>query len=183
MRRIVTGLGLLVVVAAATAAAAQTDTWKEYAYPDDGFAISAPSEPEVTSQPIYVAGGTADAHVYTIAAWPDKALMLFIFQRDRADRRTTAQFHQQAREGSLGAVNGKLRKRSDVTLGKFAGVELEFEAQHPNLDTHTHQVRSRYFVVGRKIYHLIAIAPLDGSFPDDADRWFKSFRLTTAADN
>ena len=56
MRRIVTGLGALVVVAAATAAAAQTDAWKEYVYPDDGFAISAPSEPEVTSQPIYVAG-------------------------------------------------------------------------------------------------------------------------------
>jgi hypothetical protein len=182
MRRIVTGLGLSVVVAVVTAAA-QSDTWKEYVYRDDGFAISAPSEPEVTSQPIYVAGGTADAHVYTIADWPNTALMLFIFQRDRADRRTTAQFHEQAREGSLGAVNGKLRKRSDLTLGKFAGVELEFEAQHPELDTHTHQVRSRYFLVGRKIFHLIAIAPLDGSFPDDADRWFKSFRLTTAADN
>jgi hypothetical protein len=183
MRRIVTGLGLLVLIAAATAAAAQTDTWKEYVYPGDGFAMSAPSEPEVTSQPIYVAGGTADAHVYTIAAWPDTALMLFIFQRDRADRRTMAQFHEQAREGSLGVVNGKLRKRLDVTLGKFTGVELEFEAQHPELDAHTHQVRSRYFVVGRKIYHLIAIAPLDGPFPEDADRWFKSFRLTGAADN
>jgi hypothetical protein len=182
MRRIVTGLGLSVVVAVAMAAA-QTDTWKEYEYPDDGFAMSAPSEPVVTSQPIYVAGGTADAHVYTIAAWQDTALMLFIFQRDRADRRTMAQFHEQAREGSLGVVNGKLRKRSDLTLGKFAGVELEFEAQHPELDTHTHQVRSRYFVVGRKIFHLIAIAPLGADFPNDTDRWFKSFRLTTVGNN
>jgi hypothetical protein len=182
MKYFVTVLGLSMALAFA-AAAAQTDNWKEYVYRDDGFAMSAPSEPEVTSQPIYVAGGTADAHVYTIAAWPDIALMLFVFQRDRADRRTTAQFHEQARDGSLGAVNGKLRKRSDVTLGKFVGVELEFEAQHPDLDTHTHQVRSRYFVVGRKIFHLIAIAQLDGPFPEDADRWFKSFRLATPADN
>jgi hypothetical protein len=70
-----------------------------------------------------------------------------------------------------------------LTLGKFAGVELEFEAQHPELDTRTHQVRSQYFVVGRKIFHLIAIAPMDAPFPDEAERWLKSFRLTTAADH
>jgi hypothetical protein len=182
MKHIVTGLGLSIAFALSTAAA-QTDNWKEYVFNDDGFAISAPSEPELTSQPIYVAGGTADAHVYTTAVVPGTALMLFVFQRDRADRRTTAQFHEQARQGSLDSVNGKLRKRSDLTLGKFAGVELEFEAQHPELDTRTHQVRSRYFMVGRKIFHLVAIAPIDTTFPEDADRWFKSFRLTTAADH
>ena len=60
--------------------------------------------------------------------------------------------------------------------------EFEFEAQHPELDTKTHQVRSRYYVVGRKMYHLLAIAPIGEPFPNDADRWLKSFRLTTAGD-
>ncbi|MGA9037692.1 MAG: hypothetical protein WB505_18990 [Pseudolabrys sp.] len=180
MKHFVTGLGLSIAFALSTAAA---QTWKEYVFNDDGFAISAPSEPELKSQPINVAGGTADAHVYTTAVAPDIALMLFVFQRDRADRRTTAQFHEQAQQGSLDAVNGKLRKRLDLMLGKFAGVELEFEAQHPELDTRTHQVRCQYFVVGRKIFHLIAIAPMDAPFPDEAERWLKSFRLTTAADH
>jgi hypothetical protein len=181
MRLIVAGLGML--VALAMTAAAQTDSWKEYVYDDDGFGIWAPIEPEFAAQPIYVAGGTADAHVYTSVAAPDTALMLFVFQRDRADRRTAAQFREEAREGSLDAVKGKLRRRADVTLGKFAGVELEFEAQHPELDTHTHQVRSRYYLVGRKVFHLIAVAPIDAPFPADADRWFNSFRLTSATDN
>ena len=182
MKHIVTGLVLSMAFALVTGAA-QADTWKEYVFDDDGFAVSAPSQPELTSQPIYVASGTADAHVYTTAAGSDTALMLFVFQRDRADRRTTAQFHEQARQGSLDPVNGKLRRRSDLKLGKFAGIELEFEAQHPELDTRTHQVRSRYYMVGHKIFHLIAIAPIGAPFPDDAERWFKSFRLTTAADN
>src|SRR5262252_7888583 len=181
MKPIITGIGLL--IALASGASAQTDSWKEYVFNDDGFTISAPSEPELTSQPINVAGGTADAHVYKTAVGSNTALMLFVFRRDRADRRTAAQFHEQARQGSLDAVNGKLRRRSDLKLGKFAGVELEFEAQHPELDTRTHQVRSRYYIVGRKIFHLIAIAPISAPFPDDAERWFKSFRLTTAADN
>src|SRR5262249_61241417 len=59
MKHFFTGLGLSTALAFATAAA-QTDTWKEYVYRDDGFAISAPSEPELTSQPIYATGGTAD---------------------------------------------------------------------------------------------------------------------------
>ena len=181
MKRIVTALGCAMALSLATAAA-QTDSWKEYVYDDDGFAMSAPAEPTVTTQPIYVVGGTADAHIYTIADGPDTAFMLFIFERHRSDRRSASQLRQQARQWALDSVNGKLRKQSDVELGKFRGTELEFEAQHPDLDAKTHQVRSRYYTVGRKIYHLIAIAPLDQPFPADADQWFKGFRLIGETD-
>ena len=181
MKRIVTALGCAMAFTLVTAAA-QTDTWKEYVYNDDGFAMSAPAEPTLTTQPIYVVGGTADAHIYTVAVGPDTAFMLFIFERHRKDRRTTSQLRQQARQWALDSVNGKLRRQSDVELGKFRGTELEFDAQHPELDTKTHQVRSRYYTVGRKIYHLIAIAPIDQPFPAEVEQWFNGFRLTNEAD-
>jgi hypothetical protein len=180
MKRMLAGLGFALALAFATAAA-QTDTWKEYVYNDDHFAMSAPAEPTVTSQPIYVVGGTADAHIYTIAAGPDTAFMLFIFERHRKDRRNTSQLRDQSRQWALDSVNGKLRGESEVTLGKYRGTELEFEAQHPELDT-SHQIRTRYFTVGRKIYHLIAIAPVGEPFPADAERWLNGFRLTEGAD-
>jgi hypothetical protein len=183
MKQIVAGLGSFVLLALVTTAVAQTDSWKEYTYTSDGFAISAPAEPTRSSQPIYVSGGTADAHTYTSAAGSKTALMLFVYERHRSDRRSLQQIHAHAQEGALGSVNGKLRARSELTLGKYQGAELEFEAQHPDLDAKTHQVRSRYYVVGRKMYHLLAIAPIGEPFPTDADRWFKSFRLTTAADH
>ena len=56
MKPIITGIGLL--IALASGASAQTDSWKEYVFKDDGFTISAPSEPELTSQPINVAVGS-----------------------------------------------------------------------------------------------------------------------------
>jgi hypothetical protein len=183
MKHMVAGLGSLALVAAVTTSLAQTDSWKEYVYTGDGFAIAAPSEPARNAQPIYVTGGTADAHVYTSAAGSNAALMLFVFERHNTDRRSIQQIHAQAQDGALGPVKGKLRARTELALGKYRGAELEFEAQHPDLDTKTHQVRSRYYVVGRKIYHLMAIAPVEEPFPTDADRWFKSFRLTTAADH
>lgn len=100
MKRIVTALGCAMALTLVTAAA-QTDTWREYVYSDDGFAMSAPTEPTLTTQPIYVVGGTADAHIYTIAAGPDTALMLFIFERHRKDRRSASQLRQQARQWAL----------------------------------------------------------------------------------
>jgi hypothetical protein len=182
MKQIVAGLGSFALFVLVTTAVAQTGNWKEYVYTGDGFAITSPAEPARSSQPIYVVGGTADAHIYTSAANSNTALMLFVYERHSKDKRSLQQIHAQAQEGALGSVNGKLRARSDLALGKYQGAELEFEAQHPELDTKTHQVRSRYYVVGRKMYHLLAIAPIGEPFPTDADRWFKSFRLTTAAD-
>jgi len=183
MKHIVAGLGSLAVLVVAAASLAQTDGWQEYVYTGDGFAIAAPSEPARNAQPIYVTGGTADAHVYTSAAGSNAALMLFVFERHNNDRRSVQQIHAQAQDDALGPVKGKLRARTELALGKYRGAELEFEAQHPDLEMKTHQVRSRYYVVGRKIYHLLAIAPVGEPFPTDADRWFKSFRLTTAADH
>ncbi|MBV8745169.1 MAG: hypothetical protein JO134_09030 [Xanthobacteraceae bacterium] len=183
MKHIVAGLGSLAVISVVTAALAQTDSWKEYVYTGDGFAVAAPAEPVRSSQPIYVTGGTADAHIYTSEAESNTALILFVYDRHNNDRRSIQQIHAQAQEGALGPVKGKLRARKELALGKYQGAELEFEAQHPDLDTKTHQVRSRYYLVGRKIYHLLAVAPIGEPFPSDADRWFKSFRLTTVADH
>ena len=182
MKHIVAGLSSFALFVLVSAAVAQTDTWKEYVYTGDGFAIAAPAEPARNSQPIYVMGGTADAHIYTSAANSNTALMLFVYERHSKDKRSLQQIHAQAQEGALGSVNGKMRTRSELALGKYQGAEFEFEAQHPELDTKTHQVRSRYYVVGRKMYHLLAIAPIGEPFPNDADRWLKSFRLTTAGD-
>lgn len=178
MKRIVAGLGCIMALAF-TPAAAQTDSWKEYVYTDDGFAMSSPAEPTVTSQPIYVVGGTSDAHIYTIAAGPDTAFMLFIFERSRRDRRSTAELREQARQWAVDSVNGNLRGETEITLGKFRGAELEFDAQHLDQDDKAHQVRTRYYVVGRRIYNLIAIAPIDEPFPVDAERWLNGFRLTS----
>jgi hypothetical protein len=135
MKHVVAGLGSLAVLVVAAASLAQTDGWKEYVYTGDGFAIAAPSEPARNAQPIYVTGGTADAHVYTSAAGSNAALMLFVFERHNNDRRSVQQIHANAQDDALGPVKGKLRARTELSLGKYRGAELEFEAQHPDLDT------------------------------------------------
>ena len=109
MKHIVAGLSSFALFVLVSAAVAQTDTWKEYVYTGDGFAIAAPAEPARNSQPIYVTGGTADAHIYTSAANSNTALMLFVYERHSKDKRSLQQIHAQAQEDALGSVNGKMR--------------------------------------------------------------------------
>src|ERR1700731_1766306 len=69
MKRLV--IALCGLIALGTTAVLAETPWQEYVYADDGFAISAPAEPSPEQFPVYVFGGTANAHVYSIAAGND----------------------------------------------------------------------------------------------------------------
>jgi hypothetical protein len=178
-RLVVAFCGLIAL--GATAALAETP-WQEYVYADDGFAISAPAEPSQEQFPIYVVGGTANAHVYSIAASGDSEFMVYIFKRHPDDKRSEVQFHEHAQQGAVGAVKGKLHAKSELALGNYRGAEMEFESQHGEADRKNHHVRSRYYLVGRLVYHLMAVAPVGQPLPADTNRWFASFRLIKTAD-
>jgi hypothetical protein len=121
MKHVVAGLGSLAVLVVAAASLAQTDGWKEYVYTGDGFAIAAPSEPARNAQPIYVTGGTADAHVYTSAAGSNAALMLFVFERHNNDRRSVQQIHANAQDDALGPVKGNCAPGQSCRSGNIEG--------------------------------------------------------------
>jgi hypothetical protein len=164
------------LISLAAVAAAQTP-WQEYVYANDGFAIMAPAEPLQEQLPIYVFGGTANAHVYSIAAGNGSEFVVYIFRRHPGDKRSQQQFHEHAQHGALDSVKGKLHGKSALVLGDYRGAELEFESQHPEMDKKNHHVRSRYYLVGRKVFHLMAVAPSGQPFPPETDRWFQSFRV------
>jgi hypothetical protein len=158
-------------------AAAQDNAWKEYAYPEDDFAISAPAEPKLDKETIRVVGGTSAAHIYSVAAGDSGAFMVFVYLRHRLDRRGEKEVQDQAREGALRSVNGKLTAQSEAAIGIYRGSQIELDSQHPEIARKNHHIRNRFYVVGRRLYQLMAIAPSGQALPADTDRWFKSFRL------
>jgi hypothetical protein len=167
---------------AAPAPAAAAPAWKEFVFRDNGFAISGMAEPKLERRPIYVVGGTSEAFIYTAPVDDEAVFMVFVFERAAKDRRSDAKVRTDAAKDAVEAVNGKLKSRSTVALGRFRGVELDYDAEHPEFDMKKQRVRDRLYVVGRKLYHLMAIAPVGTKFPEETDKWFKSFRLTTADD-
>src|SRR5215471_4789447 len=56
------------IIAATLAAAAQAaqNEWKQYPYPSDGFAVSAPAQPEFSKQDKPTQAGNVEVHYYAI---------------------------------------------------------------------------------------------------------------------
>jgi hypothetical protein len=175
MRKLIVATGML--VGWAVAAAAQDAAWKEYVYPEDDFAVSAPAEPKLEKQTIRVVGGTSSAHIYSVSAGERGAFMMFVYLRHRTDRRSEKEVQEQARAGALRSVNGKMTAQSELALGIYRGSQLELESQHPEIARKNHRIRNRFYVVGRRLYQLMALSPAGEALPADTDRWFKSFRL------
>jgi hypothetical protein len=178
MRRVVVTICLL--LGWPLAVAAQERAWKEYIYPDDQFAISAPEEPRRETQRIRVVGGTSTAHIYSIAADEHGAFMIFVYLRHRSDRRPERDVREQAGSGALRSVKGKLLAEAELALGRYRGAEIDLE-EPAEAERKGHRIRNRYYIVGRRVYQLMVIAPAGERFPAETERWFKSFRLVRGA--
>lgn len=154
-----------------TAFAWQSSGWKEYAYPQDGFSISAPVTPKMEREKAQAAvGGNVELHYYGITLADNSGFMVVVSPILPNDDRNPQQVLQDAKKGAIDSVNGKLVSESPASMDNNPGVQVEFQAGD-------HHSRNRYFVVGRRLYQLAALAPSDKSIPPDADRFFSSFRL------
>ncbi len=151
--------------------AVQGNGWKEYAYPQDGFSISAPATPKIEREKAQAAiGGNVELHYYGITLADNSGFMVVVSPLLPNDDRNPQQVLEDAKKGAIDSVNGKLVSESQTSMENNPGFQIEFEAANQHS-------RNRYFVVGRRLYQLAALAPSDKPIPADADRFFSSFRL------
>jgi hypothetical protein len=78
-----------------------------------------------------------------------------------------------AKDGAVNSVKGKLIKEAKITLGKHLG--REFSAELPMGKV---IMKARIYIVGKRLYQVLAIGPKD--FVDSANvkKMFDSFELT-----
>ena len=154
-----------------TAFAYESNGWKEYAYPQDGFSISAPITPKIEREKAQAAvGGNVELHYYGIALADNSGFMVVVSPVLPNDPRSPQQILADAKQGAVDSVSGKLISESPVSFANNPGIQIEFE-------TGDHHSRNRYYVVGRKLYQLAALAPQGKPIPADTDRFFGSFQL------
>ena len=173
MQKLVLLFGLMLVLS--VRAAAEDVTWKEFVYPDDNFAISAPGEPTLEMKTLNTAGGSAEAHVYAMPTGGNGAFMVVVHTRRDSDQRSTQEILDEARVGVLREANAMVLVQSNVSLGPYRGAQLELRST--GTDGNTKRVSDRFYIVGRKLYQLVALAPAGEPLPAASERWFDSFRL------
>jgi hypothetical protein len=149
--------------------AAHPAKWSDYSYAKEGFAVSAPKEPAFSTKTVQTAAGPVEVHFYQ-AEVGGGILLVAASRLHPNDKRNARQVIAESSQGVVAALNGKLVTERAITLGKYPGTEFEIAGER------THQ-RNRVYVANRKVYQVIAIAPINRSLPIESDQFHRSFRI------
>jgi len=174
MKKHVAGaLALAVMVCTAFAAGAQSGEWKEYVYRADGFAVAAPRQPVMSKRTVDKApGGPVEIHFYNIDTSNGTGLMAIASDRHPNDRRAAQQVLSDAKTGGAAAAKATIDAERPISLDNNPGLEIEFSNDK-------YHGRTRVYLVGRKLYQIMSVAPASQPLPSEADRFYKSFRLVS----
>lgn len=140
-------LGML-CIALTVAAQTQAD-WVKYASTDGRYAVSMPVKPDLKEQEgaartgekskQYLAQAIVGTNVYMVGYFDIAETMTFSLDN--------------ARDGAVNAVSGKLLKESSISLGGSAGRQLTVAATYNGIDFFDHV---RIYQVSRRVYFFAA---------------------------
>lgn len=155
----------LILIGAGLAGGAVADMpppapWQEFAYPEDGFAITGPV---VAPRVVEKGAGALETHAYAFKSGTIGAAFLVKVTRNAATRGDN---EQKLRD--ITSHNPKVMK--SVTQAGMQGLQFGFE------DTDSSSI-GRIFATDRMIYTILAQGPV-GEYPPLAlNQWLDSFRL------
>jgi hypothetical protein len=109
-------------------------------------------------------------HNYFIDLGGNAGVMIDVTDFGKDKKISARQVLEEARDGSLKAVNGKLGSERDISLQNYTGLEFEMEAA-------AYHARCRYYIVESKLVVMMSIAPFGKPFASETERIFESLRL------
>ena len=163
----------LLVSAAAVAVAGERKPKFTYKSSDHGFTVGLPGPPKTSSQNLTTVAGTLP--VYTVRYDSGSDLVLSVtttnYPKDFATVKPEKLF-----DGILNAMtgaDGKVTEKVDVTIGaeKHAGRQWRIEAGKQ-------VIRVRVYLVGSRLYQVMANGSMDGVSGSVAEDMFRTFDLT-----
>jgi hypothetical protein len=148
----------------------ESPEWKQYLFEEDGFAISAPAEPAFHRGTAPVGTGEVEQHFFSVPLGDDSGWMAIAYTLDPEDKRRPEIILADKRDSALESVHGRLISEMPIMLDGYIGLQVELESDK-------YHARNRYYVVGRRMYELLSIAPMDKPIHRETDRFYRSFKL------
>jgi hypothetical protein len=142
--------------------------WKEYIYPNDEFAITAPSDPNIHPDP-----EAPDVGIYTWHLTGDVVLSIHTGVRPNCTE-ILEKSKDQSRNDPSKAIPGSVK---DLTLNDNPGGEYQF-----NVDAKRRGIE-RVYCTKVKAYSLTALYPRAEARPPAVSRMLNSFRLLNSKSN
>lgn len=149
----------------------QKPEWKEHSYPDDGFSVTVPSQPEVEKDQVDTEGGKLDLHTYSVGVgsffW---GLAVTVTDLGRFGDQPPKDILQAGMNGSAAETKGKITAQKEISLHGAPGIEYE-------LSTEKNRSRIRSYYVNGRTITVMSVTALDLPFYADTDRFFSSLRF------
>jgi hypothetical protein len=161
--------GLVLVFLAATAGVANAQSWNEYSYLSDGFAVSGPSTPVMSKQTAQTAVGSVETRIWT---WDFDATAVVLAVADYPKINSTVQeVLSNAADGEAGAwKGGRIVSKTPIVQQGVSGIECV-------IDGDEFHGRSRIFFQGLRLWQILSLASSGQPLYTGTDRMFASFRF------
>ena len=144
--------------------------WKEYPYPDDGFALTAPSQPTLQKQQQATAAGNVEMRQYSVDLGNNAGVLMSVSDFPNTADSDPEKILESAVNCSIQATKAKKTSEKDISLQQIAGIEFE-------ADGDTFHMRGRYYWLKGRLFSFLTIAPLGTPIPDAAVRVFDSLKF------
>lgn len=172
-----TAVGLMVLAAGfATADSKKTAEWKEYTFPEWPAKVRFPSQPEFESKELATAAGAVKMSTFRVKTRNDLVLSLTMAVYDEKFKDLAAKTVLDGVRDGLKGTDGQLAKGGDAVItldtpdGPVTGREVR-------VDAGKNTVHCRAFLVGHRLYQVMATGPRDAVAGPATDQFFKSFEL------
>jgi hypothetical protein len=159
---------------AASRPAEVVETWADFSPREGGFSVSLPGSPTPRrhAQPSRL--GRVEFQMFVLYSRGVSYAVGFADLPGAAPAPARrGEVLRGVRDGLAAAGVLRVSREKDVELAGHPGKELE------GISPGGEPVRARVFLVGRRVYQLLAGRPADGSRAGEAERFFASFRLAT----
>jgi hypothetical protein len=154
--------------------------WKKTTVPEVGISFMMPGEPTAKVNEIDTPAGKIKARVYTLLAIKittspdlvDSALAFHAYVLPTApdgDKRTPQQILDDSLAGQLQNSNSTLDRRVALTFKGNPGLEAYSHSAKDHMHT-----RLREFIIGRKLFMVLAVAGEGSELPASTQRFFDS---------
>ncbi|MFQ5731646.1 MAG: hypothetical protein ACE5KM_06810 [Planctomycetaceae bacterium] len=162
---------MFVVTAPGALAAAE---WKQVKTRD--FKADLPGTFKHVARNVKSAVGNIKLEIYQVST--KKGLFFAVMHSDYppsvVKQKGTARVLDDARDGAIRNIRGKLDGESKIQLGKHHGREFRFSATRGGIKLHG---AWRLLIVNNRLYQLGIVSPFQRPDKKDVDRFFSSFQL------
>ena len=154
----------------AVALSAQTQQWKSYSYPSDGFSASFPGVPTQGARKVPTKTGSYESRSYIVAVSPTTAVYVAVndYGANVASADPDAVL-ERAKQSAMPNFNSHLLREKKITFDGYHGIEFECENDRTNFVF-------RVYIVGSTLYQTFVMSPLGSKYADTA-RFLDSFKL------